>query len=60
MVRAKVPGYPSLKAKAAQTRHLVPFCAVLAQRHKFGLGRAPMTFRKAEWAPHSAAYRDLI
>jgi hypothetical protein len=37
IVAAK-PGYPHLKAKAAQTRHLAEFCLTLARRHRFGEG----------------------
>jgi hypothetical protein len=42
------PPAPSLKAKAAQTRHLVPFCAVLAQQFKHGgvLCNSPFRFRR--------------
>jgi hypothetical protein len=39
------PGYPHLKAKAAQTRHLAEFCLILARRHRFGdASRAPFAF----------------
>jgi hypothetical protein len=38
-------GYPLLRAKAAQTRHIVPFCYALAVKHRIGGGRDPFRFR---------------
>jgi hypothetical protein len=44
-IRSKTYGYPYLKTKAAQTRHLSEFAVLLAQRHAHGLGaRAPFQF----------------
>jgi hypothetical protein len=44
-VIANKPGYPYLKAKAAQTRHLAKFCLALAQLHKSGDGGGRGAFR---------------
>jgi hypothetical protein len=38
-IRAKVPGYPYLKAKASQTRHLAEYAVLLSQQHAHGLGQ---------------------
>ena len=47
-VTAKVPGYPCLKSKAAQCRHLADFGLSLAQRHRYGgLGRGAFRFRES-------------
>ena len=54
------PGYPFLKAKAAQTRHLSEFCLVLALRHQHGdANRRAYSFRAGtrmagQGAVHSA------
>lgn len=59
-VIATDPGYPMLKAKAAQTRHLSDFLLVLAQRHKHGdANHAPFLFRaNNRMAVHLQAHRD--
>ena len=45
MIYSKSVGYPYLKAKAAQTRHLADFGLALAHRHLQGSGdRAPLRF----------------
>ena len=61
-IRAKDPGYPTLKAKAAQTRHCVAFALVLANLHARGNDRrAPFAFRaSSRLAPHSAEHRRLV
>jgi hypothetical protein len=38
---AKDPGYPYLKAKAAQTRHVAEFAAILARTHMHGNSTRP-------------------
>jgi len=44
-IRSEKPGYPQLKAKAAQTRHLAEFCLLLANVHRYGgNGRPPLQF----------------
>lgn len=44
-ILAPKPGYPYLKAKAAQTRHLAAFCLTLARQHRDGNGaRVPFAF----------------
>ena len=40
-LRATKPGYPVLKSKAAQCRHLAQFCVVLAHRHRNGTSSRP-------------------
>ena len=59
---AKEPGYPFLKAKAAETRHLVDFCLALAHLHKSGNDRrSPYAFRGTHrLAAHSALHCDLL
>ena len=45
-IYSKNPGFPTLKAKAAQTRHLIDFCVTLAQQHQHGTAsRPPFRFR---------------
>ena len=59
---APKPGYPFLKAKAAQTRHLAQFCATLARLHRAGDAlRAPFRFRATHRLPaHSILHCDLL
>jgi hypothetical protein len=61
-ILAKSPGYPFLKAKAAQTRHLAQFCLVLAQRHRTGTAdRAPFRFGAGHrLAAHTARHGGLL
>jgi hypothetical protein len=61
-IKGRDLGYPYLKCKAAQTRHLAQFGLVLARRHKHGDGaRAPYTFKHgSRLAPHSAAHLDHL
>ena len=40
-IRSDVPGYPYLKAKAAQTRHVADFALLLARRHEHGDAHRP-------------------
>ena len=59
-VRAKEPGYPCLKAKAAETRRAIAFAYVLAQLHARGdVERPPLSFR-SHMAARSADYRRLV
>jgi hypothetical protein len=61
-ILSKVPGYPYLKAKAAQTRHLAHFGLQLAYRHRAGDGgRPPFRFRANHpLAAHSQQHCDLV
>jgi hypothetical protein len=54
------PGYPYLKAKAAETRHLCDFALLLAQRHKHGdANHAPFVFKaNNRMAPHQQTHLD--
>ena len=56
------PGYPFLKAKAAQTRHLAEFCLTLAQRHRNGDAHRPAYAFKGNHrlAAESARHGDLL
>ena len=59
MIKSK-GGWPTLKCKAAECRHLSGFGLVLAQRHARGVvGSPPFCFR-GRLAPYSAEYRTLI
>ena len=60
-IRASEPGYPTLKAKAAQTRHVAEFVLMLAQRHANGdATRGPYSFRRNSRLGHfSAEHRTL-
>ena len=66
LVRSQIiatePGYPFLKAKAAQTRHLAEFGLILASVHKFGCdGREPFRFKESSaLAPHIGRHLDLL
>jgi hypothetical protein len=47
-IKPKKPGYPVLKAKAAQTRHAIMFCRALAARLAQGdATRPPLQFRSS-------------
>ena len=61
-IRGDSPGYPTLKAKAAHTRHLAEFGLLLARRHEHGDGgRAAFTFRaNHRLAPRVADHRLLV
>ncbi len=61
-IRSAEPGYPTLKTKAAQTRHLAEYGLLLAQRHRFGdHGRPAHRFRAASrLGPHSAEHARLL
>jgi hypothetical protein len=61
-ILAEKPGYPNLKAKAAQTRHLAQFCLTLAQLHRSGnAGRPAFVFQPGHWLELEAArHRDLL
>lgn len=58
----KEPGYPYLKAKAAQTRHLVGFCLTLAHLHRTGHATRPaFRFRRHHrLEADSARHCDLV
>lgn len=46
----KEPGYPYLKAKAAETRHLTEFCRTLASMHRHGgAGRPAFAFKTTHY-----------
>ena len=59
---SKDGGYPTLKAKAAQARHVAQFALVLAQLHVYGsAGKPAYAFRaNSRLGPHSADHRRLI
>jgi hypothetical protein len=59
---APTPGYPFLKAKAAQVRHLAEFGLVLANRQKYGDSehRAYRFGPSHFLANHTAAHLDLL
>jgi len=61
-IRSADPGYPTLKAKAAQTRHVAEFVLMLAQRHAHGdATRGPYCFkRNSRLGPFSAEHRALL
>ncbi len=61
-LKASSPRYPSLRAKAAQTRHLADFALALAQRHARGdATRGPFRFRPtSRLGPYSAEYREAV
>jgi len=61
-IRSKEPGYPTLKSKAAQCRHVARFGLLLAQMHAHGSpGRAPYVFRAgSRLGAHSAEHRRLL
>ena len=44
MIRARDPGYPILKSKAAQARHVLPFARHLAHRHAEDAARGAYSF----------------
>ena len=44
MIRARDPGYPLLKSKAAQARHVLPFARHLAHRHAEDAARGAYSF----------------
>jgi hypothetical protein len=58
----KDPGYPFLKAKAAQTRHAVQFCLALAHRHRTGdADHGPFRFgNNHRMAARSQQHLDLL
>ena len=58
-IRADDPGFPYLKAKAAETRHLAEFCLVLANVHRSGGDRRP-PFRFAENHPMAGKEREHL
>ena len=55
-------GYPYLKAKAAQTRHLAEFCQALAYRHRRGGdGKPPFQFpRRHALAAHTDVHLNHL
>ena len=54
-------GHPTLKAKAAETRHLAGYALVLAHQHALGTAaRGPFEFRAERLQPYSAEYRTMI
>ena len=61
-LRSPDVGYPTLKAKAAQTRHAVHFGVMLAAKHAHGgAGRAPFSFRPhSRLAAYAAEYRTHV
>ena len=60
-IRGKVPGYPFLKAKAAQVRHVAPFLQTLTRRHLHGDAlRPPLQFKAGHrMAPHNRRHAEL-
>jgi hypothetical protein len=60
-LRSKQVKFPALKAKAAQTRHLVPFCLALAHLHRDGSAdRRQFSFRRNHrLTPHLQRHLDL-
>ena len=53
-------GYPFLRAKAAECRHLLPYVRDVAHRHRHGdQSRAPLVFR-GDMAGRSAAHLELV
>lgn len=61
-IKSTKPGYPFLKCKAAQARHLAEFAFVLAQRHRHGGGGRPaFSFSaRSHMAPRKEAHLDLL
>ena len=61
-VRSSDPGYPSLKSKAAQCRHVAAFGLILAQTHKHGSATRPAyEFRAhSRLAGRTAEHLDLL
>jgi hypothetical protein len=61
-ILARDPGYPFLKAKAAQTRHAVQFCLALAHRHRAGdTDHTPFVFgHNHRLANRSQQHLDLL
>ena len=61
-IQGRNPGYPFLKAKAAQTRHAAQFCLTLARRHQAGDANRPaFQFKHGHrLAPHSGQHGDLL
>ena len=61
-IRGESPGYPTLKAKAAQTRNLADFGLLLARRHQHGDALRPgFAFRMGHrLEPQTAAHQDLV
>jgi hypothetical protein len=58
-IRSKDPGYPYLKAKAAETRHLANFCLSLAYLHKYGgMGRESFKFKSGHRGHRLAGRED--
>ena len=62
MLRGRTPAYPTLKAKAAQTRHVAGFALALAQRHALGdATRPPFAFRqRSRLSRYSGEYRSAM
>jgi len=61
-ILSKNPGYPNLKAKAAQTRHIISFCVTLAHLHRTGSADRPaFRFRDSHrLAGRSAEHSQLL
>jgi hypothetical protein len=61
-ILGKTPGYPFLKAKAAQCRHIAEFCLTLARRHQAGdAHRGPYRFRaRGRMGHQSETHGDLL
>ena len=61
-IRSDDPGYPTLRAKAAQTRGLAQFGLILAQLHEHGSAdRPPFSFRATHRLhERSAEHRRLV
>ena len=61
-IQGAKPGYPYLKCKAAQTRHLAEFGLQLARRHRSGdATRSAFSFRPlSRLGPSTMAHRDAL
>jgi hypothetical protein len=61
-IRGQQPGFPFLKAKAAQVRSVVPFLATLANLHLHGNAHRPSFAFKANHrlAPRSVEHNQLV
>ena len=61
-ILGKSPGFPFLKAKAAQVRHAAEFCLSLAKRHQAGDQHRPAYEfkRNSRMHPHTARHLELL
>ena len=60
-IRSKTAKYPVFKGKAAQAKHMIQFCLLLAYKHSGFLERAPFEFRASHRLHgHASEYRRLV